>query len=407
VPIHLLRCGLALALLWASLVTIAYAAPAPWLIISDIHYDPRAAESGPAHIGSDTNKALLDSLLAEAARVDPDAPVIFVTGDLLAHRFPAGPFAAETMFYLAGRFNAAFPRAQFVLALGNNDSACGDYETTPNDAFLQRVAEAWAPLVNRNGAAPAMLATFPRFGAYAATLPRGNLRVVVADDTFWSKHYDNRCSEGRDVRSAALADLRSLLTPAPAGEHTWVVLHIPPGIDATKTALTLNLRPTSFLDGEAQTELLAALETPNAGVTAVISGHTHRFSYRMTRDDPVRGIPVLVAPAVSPIYGNGPSFLTVTVAGDGTLRDVAEYSLLDERWRRLGSLGGYGVTTFDVAHLLGLQKRLRADAGLRNRFLNLYAGGGLAEPRFTGWQPYWCAAEFVAVDAFQSCLAAR
>jgi hypothetical protein len=401
-PIRRLRVLLFCCCAFAAVTGVASAA-APWLVFSDVHYDPRNADRSPASAGSDTNKALLDSLLKAAAAADPDAPVVIVSGDLLAHKFPSGPLAAETIGYLATRFDAAFPHAQFVLALGNNDSACGDYETTPNDAFLRGVAQSWAPLVNRNGAAPAMTETFSRYGAYAATLPRTNLRVVVADDTFWSKKYDNRCGESKATPAEALADFRALLGAAP-GTRTWVVMHIPPGIDATKTVLALGLRTRMFLDAVSQESLIDALEVPAAGVTALIAGHTHRFSYRMIRGEGARAIPVLVAPAVSPIYGNGPSFLTLDVGANGTIGNVAEYSLVDDRWRRIGSLGGFGVTTFDVPHLLALQKRLHSDVSLRNRFLTLYAGAGFAEPRFTGWQPYWCAAEFITAAAYRSCL---
>jgi len=375
--------------------------------MSDVHYDPSNVDAAPARIGSDTNKALLGSMLAAARKIDPDAPVVIVSGDLLAHRFPAGSLATETMAYLAERFNKAFPRAQFVLALGNNDSACGDYETTPNDAFLRGVASAWAPLVNRNGAAPAMAKTFARYGAYVATLPRRNLRIVVVDDTFWTKKYENRCGDAKDAPAGALADLRTLLAGAPEGTHTWIVMHVPPGIDATKTALALKPRVRSFLDLKLQSDLLAALEAPSAGVTALITGHAHRFSYRVTSADPHHGIPVLVAPAVSPIYGNGPSFLTLDVAVDGSIADVTEYSFVDAAWRREGALSTFGMRSFNVPELLEMQKGLRSDARLRERFLTMYAGGGLAEPRFTGWEPYWCAAEFIAVDAFKACLAMR
>ena len=124
----------------------------PWLFVNDVHFDPRSRDRAPNYTG-DTDKALLDSLLDEMHRLAPDPPVIVMPGDFLSHHFRRSS-AVPTMIDLAARFNRRFPRAQFVMALGNEDSPCGDYGVAANSSFLLAVAKAWAPLVDRNGAAP-------------------------------------------------------------------------------------------------------------------------------------------------------------------------------------------------------------------------------------------------------------
>ena len=70
---------------------------------------------------------------------------------------PAGVYDAfvdKTIAFLAAEFNATFPRAQFLITVGNNDGYCGNYMSTPGSPFLAHMAAAWEPLVNRNGSAP-------------------------------------------------------------------------------------------------------------------------------------------------------------------------------------------------------------------------------------------------------------
>jgi hypothetical protein len=381
------------------------AAASPWLVISDVHFDPADRATAIPGIGRDTNGALLDSMLAEAARVSPDPPVVILTGDSLAHHFPTGAAAAETMAALATRFNTTFPHAQFVLTLGNNDAACGDYAVTPNDAFLNAVAAAWAPLVNRRNASPAFAVTFARFGAYVATLPIPGLKAVVVDDTFWSTKYEDSCGGSSDAPARALADFRRLLAATAPADHVWVVMHVPIGINAASNPLNKKGKPSPYLHGASQKALLAAIRAPAAHVALVLVGHTHRFAFRLSDDDPSRARPVLVAPAVSPIYGNGPSFLALDVAQDGGVDNVVEYSFASGAWRREGDLRELGMTRLGVADIVALGGRLGGDERLRRRVLDLYEGGGLTEARFTGWQPYWCAARFVSATGYAACLA--
>ncbi len=145
---------------------------------------------------------------------DPDPPVVVVTGDLLSHHISKSD-ATPTAVSIAHLLNAAFPRAQFVLTLGNVDSACGDYALAPDAPFLRSLARAWGPLVNRNGAAPDFQRTFAHDGFYTAALPvpgaagdRRRRRVLVAALSR-AVRLRRKCGERRDERTRVGARARA------------------------------------------------------------------------------------------------------------------------------------------------------------------------------------------------------
>jgi sphingomyelin phosphodiesterase acid-like 3 len=82
------------------------------------------------------------------------ASFITISGDLLAHRFdcmfaktlPGATreqytvFTAKTIEYEVLQLRHAIPGATFYLALGNNDSACGDYRL---DTGMESFKRCW------------------------------------------------------------------------------------------------------------------------------------------------------------------------------------------------------------------------------------------------------------------------
>jgi sphingomyelin phosphodiesterase acid-like 3 len=392
--------GALIALLFATLgVATRPAQAAPWLFVTDIHLDPLARDTIPAKFGSDSNVALLDTTLAEMKHVDPDPPVIVIGGDFLAHNFHWS-LATVTMEFLAHRFDAAFPNAQFVITLGNEDSSCGDYSIATHSRYLRDTARAWEPLVNRHGAAPSFLATFARDGFYTARLPVPRLRAVVVDDVFWSPRY-RACQPSGNPSANAIAELRRALRMT--NDRNWIVLHIPPGIDAYSTAhIAHRLVVVPFLDPGARDALLGAIADPDAHVALVVAAHTHKFAYRIagTTDRPV---PMLLVPSVSPIFRNAPGFLTAEPNPDGTLDNVVSYARLHSKWVDLGGFPALGVTHLTGPALVDLHRRLDHDAALRDRFSRLYEGGGPPEIAPANWPIYSCASTTFASTPFRAC----
>ncbi len=386
----------------ASLAPSVCAAATPWLVVSDIHLDPGNHKPDPSTYGADTNLALFDSLLNELHRRDPNPPVVIIAGDFLDHNLHHQSDATGTMAYVAKRFDAVYPHAQFVVTLGNEDSPCGDYAAPINGPFLAATARAWAPLVDRRGAAPQFAQTFARDGAYVATLPVPGLRAVVINDVSFSLRANDSCAGGLNPRGNTLGDLSRDLLDAPPHSHSWLLLHIPPGIDAYSTShLAHRLAVIPFMRPGVREALDAAIGDPHNAISLVIAGHTHKFGYRLSGGS--HPVPILMAPSVSPIFANAPSFLEIGVGPAGTIGTVREISYDGQRWAPLGDLASLGVGTFDAHELAALQQRLAKNRPLREQLSRLYSGGGPPEITEGNWRTYWCTATAFSATSFQRC----
>jgi hypothetical protein len=390
--------ALGLACLWPKAADAA-----PWLFVSDVHLNPLSTSADPSPLGEDTNEALLRSALAEMKRVDPAPPVVVIPGDFLGHHF-VGRYAKATMAHLAQSFGRTFPDAQFVLALGNEDSACGDYVLAPDAPFLRDTAAAWEPLVNRHGEAPDFLKTFPHDGFYTAKLPVPGLRAVVLDDVFWSPLFRAACgSTGIDGAAQEVSELDRAL-PRGNRDKAWVLLHIPPGVDAYSTVHVVHhLAIVPFLDSVPRNRLLAILGDEQRHVALAIAGHTHKFAFRLVDADDSSPVPVLLVPGLSPILRNAPMFLTVDVGTDGTPRGIEVHAFADGVWRDLGGSKDLGLREFSGPALAQLRRRLESDPELRSVFTRLYDGGAPSEITTGNWRGYWCAIGSMSGTDYRLC----
>jgi hypothetical protein len=376
---------------------------APWLFVSDVHLDPASQDPVPIAMGDDTNSALFVSALREMRAVDPDAPVVFITGDFFAHHFRYATSRA-TMARIARAFGRAFPHAQFVIALGNEDSGCGDYRLAPDAPFLRETALDWQPLVDRHGEAPDFVRTFSHNGSYVTRLPFG-ISAFVADDVFWSPWYRAGCGGNRAQPDGTL-DAIARAFPPDGGRRRWVVAHIPPGIDAFSSVwVTHRLAAVPFLRPSAQDALIRLLSDERRGIALLLDAHTHKFAYRIAGASGKVQVPVLLIPSVSPYFGNAPSFLTVDVASDGTIRDARAHAYDGRSWRDIGGLRSLGLPAFTVPDLIALQSRLAQDPALRAVFARLYDGAA-ARPEIDerDWRAYWCAATGLTPAAYRACV---
>jgi hypothetical protein len=376
------------------------ASATPWLFVTDIHLEARSGgQRRPSRRGQDTDEVLWDSALRAMHRVDPDPPVVVVNGDLLAHGISRRD-STPTAVGIAQRLNRAFPRAQFILALGNNDSGCGDYALAPGAAFLRAVAAAWGPLINRHGAAPGFMRTFVHDGFYTATLPGAGLHAVVVDNVYWSPRYHAACGKAGNVVNTSFTELESALrtTPGPL----WVLFHIPPGVDTFSTAL-ISKRTVivPFLRPDLRDRFTADLAAKR--VVLAVAGHTHKFAYRIIDATGPRPVPMLLVPAISPVFGNKPAFLTADVTSGGTLRHVEVTSFKRGRWSDIGGMPSLGVDAFTGKALVDLQARLGANPALRPVFERLYNADAPSEITDRNWSIYWCAATAFGTTPFRNC----
>ena len=110
--------------------------------------------------GVDTPDPLLLSSLRAMRSRQPDTKFMLVSGDLVAHAFscryttlfphatPADyqSLVEKTISYVVGQLRASFPRIPIYVALGNNDSACGDYRLDAGQHVSSLIPRASWPL---------------------------------------------------------------------------------------------------------------------------------------------------------------------------------------------------------------------------------------------------------------------
>jgi len=388
------------ALLAICLLGAAPPAPATqhWLVVSDIHLNPFDRDPQPEGPRYDTNWPLLRSALDAMRRAQPNPAVVIVTGDFLAHHWAAKARAAgekspadaavRTMQQIAVAFGQRFPRAQFVVVLGNNDDPCGDYQTSPGAAYLARVARVWAPLVDRNGAAPQFVRDFSALGTYAASLPVPHLQALALDDVYWSILYRS-CVPGGDASRAELSALQHMLDAGPP-MRTLVVMHIPPGVDSVSTVITHRLIVVPFLREPWNGALLKTLAAARRRIVAVIAGHTHRNAFRT-----LGGTAMLIAPSISPVYENAPAFLVLDVRRSGTIADFRQYAYdedADSWGQTIDFDRTYGVKSMDAHSLAIAQQRVAHSAAVRERWVRMQmAGANGGEITHGNWRLFWCA----------------
>ncbi len=440
-------------LLLVGLTQRAVAGTQQWLVVSDVHFDPFAdpriverlasspaarwraifSSDGPqpySNYGSDTNFALFESSLDGMRNVVSNPPVVIISGDFLAHGFREkfdklvrnhddahyAAFVDETMRFLANEFRTAFPRARLLPVIGNSDSYCGDYQGAPSSAFLASMASSFGGSVGASDP-NAFAAQFATGGYYTVPLPADNAQAVVLNNVFWSSQYRNTC--GQKTADPA-ADEAAWLTRTLKGlgsANIWIIGHIPPGVDVYTSEHSNGGAPVSFLTPHYNDVFIdALLATPRTMMT--ITGHTHMSSFRVIGPDPSRPtVPMLVVPAISPIFASNPSFTLLRVDDtNASVQDTQVFVLNDlsvlaknpretAHWQREYAFDSvFGRGPIDASHLADVQNQLFDDDRVRHRFQEFYDGSsGRAPISDAQWHDYWCANVALTVTAYQAC----
>jgi sphingomyelin phosphodiesterase acid-like 3 len=403
-----------------ALIALAVALLAPvcarcadqtWLIVSDIHLTPYDTLQRPSPPGSDSNLALFQSTLAEMKRSVPSPAVVLIPGDFLAHNFPrlvglndAGSapsgIGLEVMRIIERGFAQTYPKAQFAIVLGNNDDPCGDYRSPVDGSYLKELVNIWAPLVNRGGAAPAFAASFARGGYYVASLPVHGLRLVALNSVYFSREYLGDC-KGRQPEAAPreLAWLRTTLASTPAGSKNVLMMHIPPGYDAFVTETARGVVAWPYYESAPSAGFIDAIAANADRIAFGIAGHEHRFDFRLV---PAKlSVPILIFGALSPIYGNNPTFATATLTPAGDVREITFYAF-DEaaaKWmpgRSFGNAWKTGAGSIDADALQAVHRGLESTPALRPEWdaQSIAWPAPNANARFlwgNGWIIPWCA----------------
>jgi hypothetical protein len=419
------------------------------LLVSDLHFDPftagaevvkalratpttqwarvlaAAPATPPSTYGSDSNYPLLVSAGAAMRQAVPHPVFVVVTGDFLGHNFEqkydsvfagtpdstgAATFADSTMAFMARWMGSLYPAdVPIYPGIGNNDSGCNDYGMDMQ--FQRSAARSWAPMVRRGGRAPGFVAAFDSGGYYTARPPAAGATLVMLNDVYWSRSYNASCGPDRGQRE--LAWLAGVLRDARAAHRrVWLASHIPPGVDIY-SSLQHPATPTLMFTA-GYVAPFDSLVRAYADVIALhLTGHTHMSEFRVY-DTGSGGVPDVGVPAVSPLFGNNPGFVSMRLDLSGAVLDYTAYAFTADGSSPPPSAGGW-ITLFDFGVLYrqpavtgaamdAAAALIASDSTVRAAWRRNYAGGRPGQnPTNANWQGYWCAIRNLEGPAYAAC----
>jgi sphingomyelin phosphodiesterase acid-like 3 len=432
-------------------------------VVSDIHFNPfappdlalRLASSPPkewpsifaslpeqsfSRRGEDTNHALLASALGALSRSAGTADLVIVSGDLLAHRFieiatqslgttPTSgvvrALASNTALYVADVLRTALPDRPILIALGNEDSECGDYQLAPGGAFLASLRDTVRDLAGPDRLAQDFDRTYTAGGYYAMRHPTvSEVTILVVNDVLWSTRYRDACgTDGAETGEGMMAWLQRQLGEArAAGRRVWLVHHIPVGIDPYATlhapaSSSCPVRVTPFLKEPFASRFVLLQREYAETIQAGFAGHIHQDSYRLVTKAGVAVAVEKITPSISPIFGNNPGFHLFSYDWrTGDLTDFSTFYLADleqafptarGEWRReYVFTEAYGERTYSAAAVARIAQAMLATgvAGerIRSTFRRLYPVSHGEIPA-EGLRAYACAIGDLAASSYAAC----
>jgi len=415
------------------------------LLLSDLHFDPLAdpslvkrlidapvsdwetifsssRQTGYAHTPQDANYPLIKSALSAAA-AQTSVDFVATTGDYLRHNFEetfikAGgtsdeftDFATKTALFVVHTLQTTF-RVPVYFALGNDDSACGDYRVDPGGPFLAQLSDSLEVLKDHPDAA----ADFRAAGFYELPHPTlANHKILVLNTVLWSRSYAICGSDPGDPGSAEMQWLGwQLYRAKTSGNKVVLMMHIPPGIDSYKSAHAgAGKAATEFWQSHYFTQFLDLMKTYGSIVQIALSGHTHMDDFRvLSPGDSASPIAFRITPAISPIFGNNPGFSVLQYqVSTGEVSDITTYYLdlagggADPKWAleyRFST--AYGYNSFSAENLQSLAAAIRSDPSVRQIFAGYYATSAPSPIKAENWQFYACSETQFTSSDYGSCV---
>lgn len=416
------------------------------LLIADLHFDPLSdpaivkqliaapvsewetifadsGQTGYAHSPQDSNYPLLNSALSAAAS---QTPIDFgiALGDYLRHDFEAAftktggdpkefaAFAAKTAVYVSRTLQNKLG-VPVYLALGNDDSPCGDYQMTPGGPFLAALADSLDVLAKN----PEAAADFRVGGFYELPHPTvPNSKILVLNSVLWSSKYSNCGADKSDPGAAELDWLSSKLYRAKTlGNRVILVMHIPPGIDSYYSAKAGSDKPaTEFWQDRYFARFAELMQSYGEIVEIAFAGHTHMDDFRVL-STPGGSVPIAfrITPAVSPIFGNNPAFSIQDYdLGNCAVLDIATYFLDlakggdDPKWvLEYRFSKAYGYSAYTAANLEALTAAIQTDPNIRQVFAGYYAASVPSPITADNWPFYTCTETEFDSSGYGKCVA--
>jgi len=390
--------------------------------------------------GEDTSNALFESSLKAMQTHAAGVKFATLSGDLISHGFnckwnvlfpqsvPADyrTFVEKTLEYVMGELRGGLPGVPVYMALGNNDTDCGDYRLNAHSEFLSDVGGEVAKglqFADRQAATE----TFAAGGYYSVALPEPvqNGRLLVLNDLFMSSNY-RTCQAKPDptAAEAQLAWLEQQLARARSNKETiWVMGHIPPGVDLHGTVTKMRdvchgQSPEMFLSSEKLADELVEFSDV---VRLAIFAHTHMDEMHVLTSesvDPHRalgsGVVVKGVSSISPINGNAPSFTVARIrTSSAELVDYRVFSASNQTgvntvWKEEYDYAKtYHEEAFTPAAVSKLIAGFKADPDAKTKASQDYIRDffpGSDSPLGLVWPQYVCGMSHDSAQGFASCV---
>jgi len=365
----------------------------------------------------------------------PGARFMTLSGDLLVHSFtcryqtlrPASTpgdyqaFVLKTLSFVMGELRATFPAIPVYVALGNNDTACGDYRLDAGSDFLLRtgriVAEGLPPSERQEA-----LKEFAKGGYYSLTMaaPMRDTRLIVINDIFLSPNYST-CG-GKADAAATTAQMKwlqeQLAQAGRLGQRVWIMGHIPPGIDPYSTVASLKdvctgAAPVLFLSSDKLADLLVE----HAGeIRLGIFAHTHMDEMRLLVASKFpNSVAIKLVPSISPVDGNNPSFTVARVnPASATLEDyeviaASNQTGINATWsKEYDYARAYHEAEFSPATVEKMIAEFEDDRDAKlqdsQEYIRNYFVGNLSVALKPFWPLYVCSMANYTAAAFTACV---
>ena len=327
-----------------SLLHVTYAENiGTFVVLSDLHYNPKASNTHYPSAATDSNKALLDSVInhiADETTKEKSKPDFFlIIGDFLAHDFTSicpqdKKCVQDAIKYplqsIWATQDGVFKNIPLYAALGNNDAYAGNYKLSSKDGFFGDVGTIFAKYAFPDGVPTDFLTTYKsNYGSYTATIPatcgtaittRCKKIMVLNTVLFANKGSLLTCDNGDCTlfRKNMISYINSQITRN--GIPAFVATHIP---DSKSFGWDDQAQPQIT---EQTTLFLQCTSGHLNCVKGIFAGHVHMFVRNIQTASSPKNVPSLIAPSVTPINGATPGFLIISYDRDnGKLTQVQRF----------------------------------------------------------------------------------
>lgn len=254
---------------------------------------------------------------------------IFLTGDILTHRFDRlyfkyvdkkysnqqnfTEFSLKASKYIFNQIKAATNNAKIFYILGNNDGDNPDYKI-PSSQYLFNISQSISKQLPLSEKAD-FEADFSKAGYFHIALNKKTI-VIGINSNLLSLVDTNITLATRQLEWLE----KTLNTAQKYKQHAILLQHIPYGPDFYKSAISR--LPIMLLDAKLQEQYLAIINRYSNNISGIYAGHFHADYFELLSKS---NIPLISTIAFNSLFGNNPGFKILHLDENGYLYNYTTY----------------------------------------------------------------------------------